>query len=200
MTDISANLSKTSKGKRYGDLTKNFYNALCIIGVPRSAHLMTHNLCGPGESTQKRSRTKHQFNHKPALPNDKHFEYLANIYTDIKSSKGIVIAFSPSGNFRGRDSDNQPIQWDPKSDECWGFCGKKAPSYECNQVFVHVIGDEDDAYSILQAACKDNKTAGYAHTSCWTQFTRSFPQRLYCYRHALQQIHVWYGETTWGNN
>ena len=104
---------------------------------------------------------KHRFNHQPALPNDKYFEYLANVYTNIKSSKGIVgpVLVETAGDETVTIS---KVQWDLKSDECWGFCGKKGPSHECDPAFVHVIGDEDDAYNRLQGAFKDNKIAGYA--------------------------------------
>ena len=47
--DITANLSKSSKGKRYGTFSKGLYETLRIIGGPRSACLLAQHLVGPSE-------------------------------------------------------------------------------------------------------------------------------------------------------
>ncbi len=53
-------------------------------------------------------------------------------------------------------------EWDRKKDEVWGWCGKKSEEHECSSSFVHVVGNDPEAYQKLAEAFQSNKIATYA--------------------------------------
>ena len=53
-------------------------------------------------------------------------------------------------------------QWDVKRDEGWGWCGQEGENHQRDPAFVHVIGDDDNAYVRLVDAFRNNRIAGFA--------------------------------------
>ena len=47
--NVTANLQKKNHGKRYEKISKNFYEALMLIGGPRVTRCVADNMNGPGE-------------------------------------------------------------------------------------------------------------------------------------------------------
>ena len=52
--------------------------------------------------------------------------------------------------------------WDVRRDKGWGCCGQEGKNHQCDPVFVHVIGDDDNAYVRLFDAFRNNRMAGFA--------------------------------------
>jgi hypothetical protein len=161
LKDISSNISKSGKGHRYGTFSRELFEAVRIVGGPRTARLLASNTCGPSDTTQKRAKRKNRFNFVPGPPSKQVFEHLAHMYGQIKSSVGV------SGNVLVQTAEDETViigqvQWDSKTDQGWGWCGQKQDNHVCDPSFVHVVGDDDQAYERLVQAYRDNKIAGFA--------------------------------------
>ena len=87
LKNVPSNLTRSTHGKCYSKAAKCLYDALRIIGGPRSAWLLAYNLKGPSEYSQTRSCAKHKFNHKPLPPNAITFKHIAKMYEEIMKSK-----------------------------------------------------------------------------------------------------------------
>ena len=53
-------------------------------------------------------------------------------------------------------------EWDRPRDEVWGWCGPEEENNECDPVFVHVIGDDHQAYQRLVNTHRLNRLAGFS--------------------------------------
>lgn len=51
-------------------------------------------------------------------------------------------------------------RWDEVSDECWGWCGPGGSEHQCDAAFVHIVGEDDDAFHRLKQAFLVNKVVG----------------------------------------
>ena len=174
LKDITANMKKKVSGRRYGALSKQIYDALRIIGGPRSTRLIAQNLCGPSETTQRRSRSKHRYKYSPRTPGEADFKKLRDIYQQIMQSKQI------SGPVLVETAEDEAViisqvVWDSTSDECWGWCGEAGPEHKCDPAFVHVIGGDPDSYIHLKEAFKNNKLAGLARVIMFNPLHKSLP-------------------------
>lgn len=69
--DIARNL--TRKSHRYSDFTKQIYCAVRAIGGPRVAKFIAHNLGGPSDDTQVRTKRSHMFHYYPEHPSERVF-------------------------------------------------------------------------------------------------------------------------------
>ena len=172
--DITSNMTRKRKGRRYGTLTKQLYDALRIIGGPRTTRLIAQNLLGPSDSTQRRSRAKHSFKYKPSLPCESHFQKAKDLYKQIMISRNIT------GPVLVETAEDETViisqvMWDNASDECWGWCGRDEPGHRCDPAFVHVLGDDENAYASLKDAFKNNKVAGLARVIMLNPLHRHLP-------------------------
>ena len=149
------------KSPRYNSFTKQIYSCLRIIGGPRAARFMSKNLGGPSDDTQRRTKRKFHFNYHPEKLSDRVFQNLARMYGNIKRAKKIV------GNVLVETAEDETViigkvEWDSKTDQGWGWCGRNGDNHVCQEGFVHVVGADDDAYQNLTDAFKNNCVAGYA--------------------------------------
>ena len=174
LKDITANMTKHGRGKRYGKFTKQLYDVLRIMGGPRSSCLIAQNLFGPSRKTQNRSRSKHCFKYKPSLSIDSQMQQVASIYRDIMSSKNIT------GPILVETAEDETViisqvMWDSSSDECWGWCGRSGAGHECDHIFTYIVGDGPDAYERLQEAFRENKIAGLARVVMLNPLHKELP-------------------------
>ena len=161
LTNIAQNLRRKSKGHRYNDFTRQLYDALKITGGARAASLLAHNLEGMSRSSMHRSKKKHTFKFYPDKPSRRTFEHLAKLYSGIKSDKNV------KGPVLCETAEDETViigkcEWDRAKDECWGWCGVEGENHQCDPAFVHVIGDDNQAYQRLVDAFRQNRVAGFA--------------------------------------
>ena len=109
---------------------------ILIIGGTRSTHLLAKNLMGPSNTTQSRSRAKHNFKCKPCLPAEENFQKLKEIYEQIKISRNIT---GPVLVAEDETVIVSQVLWDSASDECWGWCGQKGFGHKCDPAIVNVV-------------------------------------------------------------
>ena len=68
------------------------------------------------------------------------------------------------------------IQWDyVVNDDSWGWCGRSGANHECEPAFVHVVGDDDDAYGRLIEAYRTYKVGGFAWVIMLNPVHQYFP-------------------------
>lgn len=155
-------------------MTNCFYEAIRIIGGPRSARLVAQNLYGPSDTKQRRVRAANIFNHHPSQPNDAQFAYVAEIYKNLMHQRNITGPV-PVETAEDETVTVQRVQWDIKTDECWGWCGEKGANHECDPSFVHVIGEDEDAFERLKNAFARDKIGGYARVVMLNPLHRGLP-------------------------
>ena len=161
LQNISQNLCRKSKGQRYNGYTKELYDAVRIIGGPRTSVFLAKNLLGPSDNTQRRSKKHHTFKYYPCKPSERVFKHLAELYKSIKASKQI------SRDVLVETAKDETViiekcEWNKGNDQGWGWCGLEGQEHECDPDFIHNVGDGEDAYQRLVEAFRNNRVAGFA--------------------------------------
>ena len=157
--NISQNFLRQSP--RYDLFTKQLYECIRIIGGPTTSRVLASNIEGPSDNTQSRHKREYQFDYYPEGVAERVFENLAKIYNKIKANKQI------DGDLLVETAEDEAViiskcEWDVKSDQVWGWCGREGENHFCDAAFVHIVGDGDDAYARLVDAYRQNRVAGFA--------------------------------------
>lgn len=70
MANMAKNMNKSSRGHRYDSFSEKFYEVIRIWGGKRLVNFVAKNLCGPSESTERRTRQKRTRKYKQEGLND----------------------------------------------------------------------------------------------------------------------------------
>ena len=73
-------------------------------------------------------------------------------------------------------------EWDRPRDEVWGWCGPEKENHECDPAFVHVIGDDPQAYQRLVNAYRLNRLAGFANVVMVNPIHKDLPHLSFYFR------------------
>ena len=198
------------RSPRYDQFTKQLYECIRIIGGPRTSRVLASNLEGPSNNTQRRHKREHQFDYYPDRVSERVFENLAKVYNKIRANKKI------NGDVLVETAEDETViiskcEWDVKSDQVWGWCGREEENHFCDAAFVHIAGDGDDAYARLVDAYRQNRVAGFAGVvillqAVYNKFDHQMVEnqwneikRLY-YRHLLPVIGPLVGHASDGDS
>ena len=172
--NISQNIAKDPRGRRHNEYTKHLYDAVSILGGPRTARFLSENLFGPSRATLHSHKVKSSFKYYPHRPNASIFQYLAKLYEDLKKKKNI------EGNVLVETAEDETVivklaEWDCRRDEGWGWCGREVEDHECDAEFVLNLGDDENAYAALVDAFQNNRLSGFARVIMINPLTKELP-------------------------
>ena len=171
---VSQNIVRDPKGRRHSAFTKHLYNALSILGGPRTARFLAEKLCGSSASTLRLHKGKTHFLYYPGSPSLRVFSHLAKLYKNIKEKKKIV------GDVLVETAEDETVivklaEWYCRKDQGWGWCGREGDDHECDADFVLNLGDNDAAYATLVDAFCNNRLAGFARVIMINPLTVKLP-------------------------
>ena len=175
MKNIAQNFNK--KSPRYCEITKKFYDAVRIVGGPRTSRLIASNLMGPSDETQRRSRKHFVIQYHPEGLSENTFQYAAEVYRALKDKyqiEGDVLVQTAEDE----TSIISKSEWSIKFDEVWGWCGKEEENHRCDPSFVHKVGSDATAYDRLQAAFQCNRAAGLARVVMLNPLHKDLPSMV----------------------
>ena len=175
MKNIAQNFNR--KLPRYCEIAKKFYDAVRIVGGPRTSRLIASNLMGPSDETQRRSRKHFVIQYRPEGLSENMFQYAAEVYRALKDKyqiEGDVLVQTAEDE----TSIISKSEWSIKFDEVWGWCGKEEENHRCDPSFVHKVGSGATAYDRLKAAFQCNRAAGLARVIMLNPLHKDLPSMV----------------------
>ena len=160
---LTANLSRSSKGKRYDEFTKELYYCLSVIGGPRIVKFVSANLSGPADGTVRALKRKTKQPLVIGMKNDP-FIHAATAIKGIMDKHGIS---SPVLVELSQDETviQKMLQWMPQEDIIVGACGQKGPEHKCIPGYHMVLGNDEHSYERLTEFFQTSVIAHNAHVS-----------------------------------
>lgn len=145
---IASNMIHKPQGRRYDSFTKDLYEAIRIVGGPRSAAIMADNLSGPSDGTLKQYHRKGIMDVSTGQC-DTLMTNIAKVYQELMVNHGISYPVLAE-QAEDETAIVKMLQWMPRKDIIVGSCGSKSPDHMCLPNYVHHVGHETDSFMKLK--------------------------------------------------
>ena len=167
---------KGPTGRRFQTSTKNFYEALLILGGPRIANFVAINMKGPKLNSIYKWRKLKSVSFKPGLDKD-NFQQYAKIVKVLME----IHELPPSPVLAAEDETAivRIVQYHQDRDELFGFRGEKTANnteHRCLQAFHIRVGNGQGAYQPIIDAFRENKIGTHARVIMLNPLQEKLPK------------------------